>query len=371
MLSIQALCLLTIPLFIQNCKGSCPSGFYTDLSIPEGDPCSPLKSVGESCRNTTECNQSRLLECISGICQCNPTTSVFEPAAPNNNNNKPNSGLCVGRVGTKCSNDKPCIASAVCKDATSGGSGGTCACRAEFTPTADRLCGRGFQGVCSDTQACRDGLVCIRSPMWTYSSMAMGMAMSKTGGQNPKGHKNKPNNADARSSVNASSPGVFPAIQSITTGTCQCSPKYETFDPMTKTCRALVGAYCDNATLSCVERATCMSDAKGAPAACMCRDGFVETPEGKCEVEFGKPCTGQTGTGTCDGMAQLVCRKGMCGCQNVRDTYDPKKRRCVGSAGVRCQVDDDCLTGTICVRANNGVSRNWLWGRCGTQGKAE
>jgi hypothetical protein len=89
---------------------------------------------------------------------------------------------------------------------------------------------------------------------------------------------------------------------------------------------SLVGAYCDNATFPWVERATCMSDAKGAPAACMSHDGFVETLEGKCEIE--------TGTGTCEGMGKLVCMTGMRGCQNVtvRDTYVPKKRRCVGSA---------------------------------------
>jgi hypothetical protein len=92
-------------------------------------------------------------------------------------------------------------------------------------------------------------------------------------------------------------------------------------------------------------------------------DLFVETPEGKCEIEFGKPCTGQTGTGTCEGMAKLVYRTRMRGCQNGRDTCTPKKRRCVGSAmswmSLRWRLphgDDLCQVNNY----NNGVSKSWL-----------
>jgi len=410
---------LVFLLILQRTLGTCPEGFTEDASTGES-VCSPIpnykkafKDPGESCSLATECDSSKNFECIDGTCQCNPATSVIQERKYTNSQGMPENGvICSVKVGSPCTSPSHiCVFGATC-NATAGN---ICTCLADFTLTSENLCGRSYGKPCSPTAVCSDDFMCSINRYQMYRAhpisldhsfahvltshnvqrrMAPGPSPVRAGGKGsaftsdgffqhpgnvgsaasaslarPTRHNMKTHNVGNRQVVSGIS--VFGHYMGYaTTGTCQCHPKYQIYDKITKTCRNTIGAPCDltkeNASSYCVEKGVC----KPETGVCECEKGYVESSDGQCDIAYGEKCDAYLPMESlmrhrqfvplCDVAAQLVCKGGKCACSNELDIYDPEKRECAAKKGARCFGDEGCRSGMRCIRKNMKVM-----GRCG------
>jgi hypothetical protein len=311
---------------------SCQKGFYDE---PELFQCSPVKSFGKSCKKNDECNQDKFLSCLMGICQCDPDNALYNTKEFSYDYPNPQyiryysssyvqshltvtipSGICIGRVGSSCSKaaGKHCVQNSKCSDSSA-----TCECDSSYTVTSDKLCGLGYNQVCSETTVCSDTLRCH--------------------GKVDTNHKQ--------------------------TSRCLCpNPQYQDYDSTTGSCMGKLGSSCDPFNPKSCTQGTSCRDTNGM-FQCECPIDFVETGDGKCQIAYGKACKYQDGanedsSGLCDGVADLDCKGFRCSCKNEVDVYELERRQCSLTVGMRCDETSQCVENASCVKPKNGKLR----GKC-------
>lgn len=271
----------------------CSSAYYEDV---EGS-CSSKQLHGQNCTKDNECRKDKNLICVDGICSCNQTEAVFDPAYK----------ICVARAGSSCIQYERCVRNANCP--RRGGS----------------YYGGGSHNYDSDSCTCSR----------EYKQSKTGFCLAKHG-----------MSCDAKSA---------PCTEdfSCTNGKCECHFPYQQIYTNSR-CVSYVRGPCleqiENNTLqfTCVSKAEC-KNLNGLPE-CLCEDGYIESEQRKCDLAHGSQC-GTVSSETCDKVANLVCKSGKCACPDFQ-IYDATKSKCRGLVGATCTLNENakdfCVEGANC-----------------------
>ncbi|CAG7724769.1 unnamed protein product, partial [Allacma fusca] len=138
-------------------------------------------------------------------------------------------------------------------------------------------------------------------------------------------------------------------------GTCDCVKQEEMiFEPSTKKCVSKAGERCKYAmeysdgskaieTANCVETAIC-----GEDGYCLCNEDFYENTNGTCSLtgRHSESCDDQA---KCSSSLGLICKDGICECDDKTSAYSEDDGQCIGLVGhtcvaTKCTQDASCLS---------------------------
>lgn len=284
----------------------CRSEFYEH---PEGT-CVPKGMHGQNCTKDEECRTDKQLVCTNQLCSCNQTEAVFDPAY----------NQCVARAGASCLKYERCVRNADCprrhryhsynRDALYD----ICTCSSEYKRSNNGLCLAKYGMTCDVKSApCSQEFSCIN-------------------------------------------------------GKCDCHfPDHQTYNSNSLQCVSYVRGPCSeqinglSLQFPCVPNAKCLNHDNLLE--CSCEDGYIESENRRCSIAHGQSCGDRT-TETCDKIAELKCRNGICSCSDFQ-IYDLKLAKCRGLVGAACAVNATysfCVDGASChsfrdVRTGYGVCR--------------
>lgn len=271
-----------------------------------------VRKKGSYCSSNMQCDPSRFLQCsgVESTCDCHKVVDELWV---------PEEDTCMIKEGGSCGrrmNEAKCITNSSCI-------AGKCVCDDGFLRNGFDKCEISYGGTCSESEKCasRYMLECIK------------------------------NEKSSRSE-------------------CMCRNEF-VWDEKRQKCVSMAGGSCvlpgslefdNDDKIECMKNAHCVGFDGGSTerGTCLCDDGFTQTQESTCMLQFGAQCNQYT---QCDRHQFLVCRERKCDCEFFGQMkYDNVTKQCSWLVGENCYPKGnknnndnhlplewaDCITDSFC-----------------------
>ena len=287
----------------------------------EDKRCHRKIAVKKGCTADYQCEQRPFMElkCVKGLCDCDPSDSmyatVYQSDLRNSRSNgyygfrksSPNVTQCVPLAGQPCIKGL-CTPGAYClydrnpnyySSADQQRANGTCECLSDRVRSKNNRCGYTVSKPCQSGDDCMDGLVC----------------------KNMK---------------------------------CACPIDTQFFREEDKVCYNKFNGPCTEDT-ECDKNAHCkVAQQHSQFGHCKCNEGFIANATGDCEVAHGGPCTN---IADCDSVAGLDCINNVCECGGF-ERYNVTRRKCLKKVGAACELSADeqaCVDNASCISFHSKI----------------
>ncbi|CAG7818758.1 unnamed protein product [Allacma fusca] len=277
----------------------CQRNFVEDAN----GACTQSSLHGEACDIDKQCKQDAFLKCgleeRHCICDIDEVNQVWDQQ----------SKKCVSLLRSDCTPLSPGLPRVCIDGSKSSCVGNICACESSYVPSDDnKRCVRPYNGTCTSSTDCADGLDCNLPPEPTTTSTT-----TPTPASNPP-------------------PVNEPTAES---GTCGCSST-EKYNDGLKRCEVLASKACSaESTKKCIENSQCVD------GLCKCDDKYILNADGTCAGNFGANCT-KTPADTCSTTNFLQCNnESTCECK-ANYEHSSATGKCIAFIGSPCIDNGNC-----------------------------